>query len=386
MRKKNTQGRLPNKPGAFFYLNLAALLLLLTAGGCKGANDGTGSNTSMNPLPPVGGPPKSNAMFFASVTLPDANSPYFFHEQSSLTAPCSVPIGTPAGPAADIYCILDIQELDLYFGGLTFFYNLPQTMCNYFELMPYSFYMLPVATPSPLSQTVVSIKVNANGTIALQTVTVGGNPSPLLASFSSGQVICPFDYTNVVKNGQNCCVGSYTLDQVNAAGPDTFSSGNFSGDPTRCLAGPAVDTQPKDVNNFPAKSYVNVAGTGLYNSYAVKSPISRSNGSNIYPANWFTPTTFANGSNALPATLFPASIASTRNPYYQFGCVDRADDYIARIRILVRSWDKTSNFTAQSNPYNPGTPEPQFGTGFHDRSVWDDTTTASFPGFPGLNY
>jgi hypothetical protein len=105
-------------------------------------------------------------------------------------------------------------------------------------------------------------------------------------------------------------------------------------------------------------------------------------GTNIFAANWFTPQTFGNATNTLPATTVPTGL-SQESLYYQFGCMDRADDYIARIRVIVRSWDETSDFTAQFNPYNPGANEPGFGSTYHDRAVWDDTSGGNgFPGYP----
>jgi hypothetical protein len=123
----------------------------------------------------------------------------------------------------------------------------------------------------------------------------------------------------------------------------------------------------------------------------VASPISLQKSGNVYAANWFTPETFGNATNTFPATTYPSGMAYTFNTepmgYYQFGCMDRAGDYIARIRVLVRSWDETSDFTAQSNPYNPLSSEPEFGTPYHDYHVWDDAAPANGgDGFPGFYY
>jgi hypothetical protein len=127
-------------------------------------------------------------------------------------------------------------------------------------------------------------------------------------------------------------------------------------------------------------------GTGNNDKIDLKSPLEGEHGSNLFISNYFNPTDFQRfgvetgtfplaDKRNIPLAFKPVVARDMANPYYEFVCADTAEDTIARIRVLIRSWDTVTNFTAKSNPYtDPTTLEPGFNSDYilHDRSVWTD--------------
>ncbi|MBI3543237.1 MAG: hypothetical protein HY075_08200 [Deltaproteobacteria bacterium] len=105
------------------------------------------------------------------------------------------------------------------------------------------------------------------------------------------------------------------------------------------------------------------------------------NGSTIQNVNVRTRTggaapTFSAG--AFANVVYPGMFQTHAQPYYEFQCLDSAGDYLARIRVLIRSWDTVAGFTAATNPYNvaAGVYTDSFGGLWHGQTIWRDVTNA----------
>lgn len=345
--------------------------------GCKSDNPISTPTPSPSPSPspsttsgPVG--TVSAAGFYVTPILPSGIN-YYFHEQSSLTSPCVVSSTETDLAKKDIYCILDMQEMDLYFNGLTFNFNAPNSMCSYTQLRSYAFYQFNAGTG------------NVDIISEVDTAADGSTSQPVgSAPVANGVPVCPYDYT--AKGGPNCCEGSWTLTETTASPATvTVTTGAYSGLRSNCLAGAAMDVSGAlDKDGFPTAVDFRTLDTGQNFIYTIEAPIAKGYGSNLYIANYFLPTSFGDS-----GTTFPPSTSSdfpipmyTNHQYYEYGCLDAADDYNARVRLLIRSWDTVANFTAYSNPYtSPATLEPEFLSPYHDKDVWQDYAPTGYPGF-----
>jgi hypothetical protein len=163
------------------------------------------------------------------------------------------------------------------------------------------------------------------------------------------------------------------------------------------------------------------AGVGLNGSYTVKAPISKKLLSNIYVANYFTPTGLVsyNSPTAFPPAFndsststavtavgpnlavppktppasagsnVPGSAGAVGQPFYEYRCYDIAQELNARIRVMVRSWDVKADVGVSTGPYQvtPGTESDPF-TLFpkHDSLVLDDMFISGEVTAPTSNY
>jgi hypothetical protein len=308
--------------------------------------------------------------------------------------PCTVPDGTQANaPGADptkfdINCIVEMEELDMYFNGITLQYNVPSDMCTYFRYQtPYFFKFAPGYGPPTAKSS-----VDANGNITDIANTIDGVP------------YCPFDYSSSSgggTTGPNCCFGTYTLVQVTTSGTTFSPNTPWGGSYADCLDGPAMDTQTKTTLGFPEPSLAYVSGSGVNSTYVVASPISKTYSGNVFTANYFdhtgaTPNAFNPANGNTPPTagvLGPYTgfqIPVQTESYFNFECLDRDDEIQARIRLSIRSWDKAglSNILGTQPGGPPSSYGPTTGTApyfypdpYHDYSIWYD-----FPNTPSSNY
>ena len=431
----------------------------------------------------------------------------YLHQDGDWTQPCVATLAQ-VGTGVDMTCILEAQELDLYFNGVNLVWQGPQLQCNYVKMTPYSFYQFqPGIGPTTVTATQVV------GSPPVITGTTGGTTGAFVNS--SGAIECDADYSGTSPvAGPNCCEGTYTYNLTVGAGPATTTTVSWGGNASNCLAGPAMASQPKDPAGFPEPSIFFLAGGTVNSSYAVAAPISKPNGSNAGVANYFCPggicpilgnvvpnaatsgstivpgiptgdapalpevggiiegttgyalqnapaamqfgpaagTTgatvagvnsitniastaavtydniggsinvaaavaaavpvFVFGPGIIPGTTvtattlntvtlsqnaeltLPAGVGATftfsfgvfpaGQPWYEFDCMDNAEDYVARLRVLVRSWTTANAFNAAmalngvavgANPFVCG-PEALFpDQPLYDRNIWPSCTS-----------
>ena len=254
---------------------------------------------------------------------------------------------------SDIICVLEMQELDLYAFDETLIlnYNFPKDLCRYVSVNPYYFYQkLAGYGPSAVDITVT--------TVGLSTVTVLNDATDrttgVTAELVDGELACTANYTNPLGFVANCCQGEYILtkDQDGTVTTETADWGGLIGS---CLAGPAVTTQERDGFDFPMVDLIDMVGIGLNRDYEISSPLSQGYFTNLYIANYLDVTASFPGASAdeFPGGIaFDWSTAPTAaagaeinaNPWYEFDCLDEADDYIHRVRVMVRAWSTKEQY------------------------------------------
>lgn len=372
-----------------------------------------------------------------SITEPDLTSNLYRGTVSDVVRPV---------PKYDITCIVDAEEVALYYNGVSFNVEASENACEYVSYSPYSYYKF---QPGDSSRTVYKTTCNGvdNATLALAGQTrrecdkyyqaanengsrgfVQTNPWTPISDASVDNDLCHFNYGGT----NNCDIGTikviteaWTLDSNTnlptkpPINPTSFIS--CGGRVSNCVAGPMRQMFPsEDVTdrgvivraekNMPyskeyavkspyevsaAQSYMNVEVANFSRQCAgvnseigdtdVDKPIigfdsipmnnyynprildlnaqnvrrNPADDSSLSPTKMNTYTTLANDptltsvpsmlplrissrnstGQALAAT--PFSGLSPVNPYYSFYCLNSARDVKARIRIVVRDWDRT---------------------------------------------
>lgn len=316
-------------------------------GTSSSGNGGNGSSTTSN-----GGVECGSDDFCVNVVPPPATT-MILHVDGDYSQPCLVQPGT------DTACILEAQELDLYDQGVTFNYNVPPGMCSYFLMQPYFFYQYqPGVGPSQI--TITTDNTATPPTVSITSVsadaypnTSGPDSQAVTVSLSSSMPVCSTDYT--ASGGPNCCFGNYTLTNISESSSGnsvSVAQVNWGGQPENCLVGPAMDSQTVyqgpigDINNgYPRGTLTALDGSAVNSTYVVKSPLSKNFFSNAYIANYWQSGTIGSYpfSSAPNAVQGPAGFP-TGNPWYEFDCLDPAEDLVARIRVMVRSWSSNAQF------------------------------------------
>lgn len=365
-------------------LPLIGLIFLssLLGSGCK--KESTSTN---DPLPPQDTPTGvvNNNYLFVKPLIADV-APYYFHEQSSLTQPCQISVDETDLTKKDIYCIMDIEEFDLYFRDLDLNYNFPDGMCPYFKVRPYWFYDYEPSHGPIFEDVVVTIPAAGSATVAYTSGTYYEASAPVVVDGTGAIVSCRYDYS--ASEGPNCCEGTVMI-TVNDNSGDTATSTTtvteLGGAINNCIAGPGKDFKTNS-HGYPVSTVYFRTDTnlGANEKLTLATPDSKERGGNIYRANYFDSTDYGGSSNTFPYADYtlplgikgPSTTAGSAPyrsgyPYYEFGCMDKAGDYIARIRVMIRSWDTISGFSSNSNPYTSGY-EPQFNDRWHDATVWKD--------------
>lgn len=342
---------------------------LMAGVGCQAPLEGTpvtnttNTSTTTPSNPPVG-VVDDGAGFYVKV-IPNEQYTYTIHKGTGalsgdptpddFTSECKV---TSSSVTKDISCIIEAQELDLWYHGVSLHYNVPKDMCSYLGWSkPYYYNLTPSMGP-------VDIVINkATSTITVNGSVVGSNGNGGFGDTTGGvsgddKPYCATNYSDT-KNpvaprdgkGPNCCQGSYLLTVIPTAGDPTQTFGDWGGNAAKCLLGPAVDDG--DGQGYPLSRITYVEGIGLNTKYDVVAPMSKLI-SNANIANFFDETEHGNDvplafriTNGFPAT----------QPYYEFVCYDRSREVQARIRVMLREWNLASEFAKGVNG------DPDLGTG-----------------------
>ena len=239
--------------------------------------------------------------FFVNVQNP-AGTNMLLHEDGDWTQPCRATLAQ-AGTGVDEMCILEAEELDLYFNGTNLVWNGPQAQCAYVQVNPYYFYQFqPGIGPATVAAT-----ANASGPPTITGFT-GGTTNAVINT--AGEITCSADYSGQTPvAGPNCCEGSYQL-TLTTGGVPAVSTVNWGGNAANCLAGPAMSSQTKAPNGFPEPTIFFLEGGSVNKSYPVAAPITKPFGSNAMVSNYFCPGGTCPGGAGTDVTLPGTSIIS----------------------------------------------------------------------------
>ncbi|MCM0605883.1 MAG: hypothetical protein KA715_07305 [Xanthomonadaceae bacterium] len=307
---------------------------------------------------------------------------------------------TVSGSAQDYTCLVEVEELDLFFNGITLQYNIPGSTCNYARVTPFWYYRWQVGEGFKyVRQTIGSpsgaTSCTPNTTIIWETSTDGATWVPDVATNSVANEKCQYDYSTY--GGPNCCLGkyNYTIRQCVGTSP-TFSYNTQStngkpwgGDAGKCVDGPGADTKTFARHpqfRVPMPLYKNIESTGISGAITVASPYTQLFSSNVYLANFFDSADHGGGALGPEpmksfSTVDPLEFTGTPSAYYNFECLDKSSTIKHRIKIMVREW----NEKAELDKFMTGSAgNPDTGTAVPDGILnnfrdWKDTS----PGNPG---
>lgn len=360
-----------------------SLLLVLILGlflgvGCQKKDD---EETPVAPPPPQGDADSGFSAALKYYAVADEADDVFAYRKtymrqmihkgtSTFTEECKAEAGE------DITCIVETDELDLYYYGTGIAFNVPPDMCEYVTHTPYLFYGLSVGNGSSI------ITVDTVGTQTGSDLNNDGDLGD--ANELDDPTKCQYDHS---PDGPNCCEGTYR--RINrtwngaAYDIDSTTTGNsWGGDASLCIDGPAkyISEWPKDKKGIPYSKTLWTYGVGSLLEYQIFAPSRTESGgprnSNVFGASWYDIAD--HGGGAPTAYLSGDEIA----------CKDRDGELIARINLFVREWNTKAAFDAMTdNPDDhslggfedaPFTAEPN-----NDRADWKDFGNG-YPGLPDL--
>jgi len=356
----------------YLSLTFALMTSLLFFSSCRGGSIEEASTTEKNNNAPEQEKPAENSAGFNIQVQYKDNTGYSYvmHKgdgspTDDFNAPCVV---DNAALSADIKCVVEAKELDLYYNGVGLRFNVPQNMCEYLSVNRPAYYnFLPGDGPT----TVIDNRTNSLGSVTINGITAAAGQLKV-GTATKTSMYCDFDYMNSSNpnykaGAPNCCVGDFDLYTASVSGSTVTVSpaqkSNWGGKYANCLAGSAM--QRDNANNFLSTGYpiakiYNVLTNGLNSAYFVTSPYSLRLSKNVYAANFFKPS--EHPTNSVPVSTAAVGNAVAVNPYHEFVCYGRSQEIKARIRVLVREWnsDAEYNLGATGDPDSTGN-ESGFG-------------------------
>jgi hypothetical protein len=330
------------------------------------------------------------------------------------------------GNIVDIECFMDGGESDIYNLGLNFKVDAGPGICEFVSFTPFSFYQYNV---TPTNSTGVwgqvvgnscsSSTIEANDFISdvagLAAVLPGGDGSTtsLIGGTDGGFTpsldvqsadICQALYDN---GSINCDTGTYEIRQYLIEENDTATPNgtcnyerlsttvevDCNGKVNACKFGAIRDVFSKsEIEDSNITTQIVPSDSGITKEYEFKSPISQGHVTNRRLVNQVmnnqcsseTSVTTYNyddwrSRSASTNYLSPNNITDPfmgANPYYTFNCLDGAYDLKARIRIVVRDWDRNFDKSSNIDSYfasfiNDSSLDP-FGISYNNRADWDN--------------
>lgn len=308
---------------------------------------------------------------------------------------------TPCEPTDDdriITCEINVDELNLYFYGVSFTMLAPQNQCAYVSYTPYYFSVAPNAFSTP---TRVAYAIDGDGAIvavnttftATGDLTGVGTDADIMyylggwishtdlygtTATTEDDLRCPWDYSDVgeVEDGENCCRGSYALFKDDNTELTQGDSAEWGGSQSACYRGAGiVDTfEAVDDAGFPGLVYYNVPDEGLAQEYSYTAPVNLELVEEVvHIANYHPATTVA----AMPVPLKDGV------PYYIAECYNENREVQYKINIQIREWnteDELELFVAGDSEVG-GLEDPPFGSDRNDDYPSWSAIEASTTGF-----
>jgi len=300
------------------------------------------------------------------------------------------------GQALDIRCFLEGEEQDLHQSEIKFSFKAGPGICEYIQYDPYYFYKFSPAKSYEISTKYTTMSVIRTGCTGV--VNTGDVPTVDM---------CEGNYQSVDTIYPNCDEGrlAYWTETYTepAAGTCNLVGRvknyvNCGGKKQNCISGPATDmfNSTQLVAGKRATISPAIAGTSINQTHSA--PINHGdnfitvrNANNVVNNQCFATNTGANDWTTAVGGLdiLSSPMAVDSNPFYTVTCRDAAYDIKARIRIVVRDWDRAFRIDSgvdNMNYNNPAAlPAPLippalmnasgsdiFGSLYNDYYDWDD--------------
>ncbi|HLE10648.1 MAG: hypothetical protein A2504_12755 [Bdellovibrionales bacterium RIFOXYD12_FULL_39_22] len=289
---------------------------------------------------------------------------YVLHKQATTSTECAIAktvIGSADKDeeilwdnAQDMLCILDVEELDLFYHGVSFEINVPADVCEYVRYRPYYYYL---DTPG-ISNTTYTKHVVADGS------------NCTLSNQNDGEPYFLYDQQGP-EGALNCDTGTstafiYSHTGTDGSACDAVDAGALSGIPQdtsyaggsweNCESGPGAGVENHSNYYFAAE--------GMVEKWSYDAPMSKGFSSNVYLANYTKQCDSETNTTTLGEELYALGEESAltnegttnavaqsygrylsgprklSNVYYSWECLDKAYDVKARIRLQIREWNR----------------------------------------------
>ncbi len=303
----------------------------------------------------------------------------------------------------DVRCFLDAEEEELHNTALKFASSAGAGVCEFIQVEPYNFYQWsPVKTPASTRI------VTTTGCATSSNIPAPDQPY-WISTTPTTDNICLSNYT--AAGGPNCDEGNFL--SVVYSGSDADNNGtcetiivseskviNCAGKASACLNGPVTDILTPQQIEQGYRSLIYSTSNGAVIKTDLKSPDSKLNYSNMRVAN----STIANNcsmtnsdadiwESLARANANTSSPMGRSQPFYTFNCLDGAKDIKARIRLVVRDWNKTFKINSFIDFDLPGAlpggsaimnnSDVVFNKSNNDYADWDDTYNGAGASYAG---
>ena len=293
------------------------------------------------------------------------------------------------GKSLDIRCFLDMEEQDVFQTNIKLNLFTGAGICQYIRYEPYYFNAW-----QPHKTANISTRYQAPAVIRS-----GCDNMPNTGSMPTADM-CEGNYSYYNSRFPNCDEGSllyYTEVYVQDTGSGTCvrteRKANYlkcGGKASSCIAGPVTDIiNPVNLETGKRNEIIPTS-SGINYTYSHASPISKGDAPiNVRTANGTINNQcsssaadtllWRNTTRALASIETPMGADS--NPFYTVTCLDAAYDIKARIRVVVRDWDKSfridddiwnQSFLTPAANMNNNTLDPIFNKNYNDIADWDD--------------
>jgi len=363
----------------FMAIGLISAVALLT--GCEVSKSEVTDSGNGNGNGGGGGGGGEALTFEVTATADNANYSILVSKDGDGVTPCA-----PTSDDKEITCIVDMEELDLFFHGLTITATAPHSVCKYMGSRPQFYSVAPVG----YQPTDVFYALDSSGAFDDPTTHAGLTPAGLAATdpdiyykidgdwvshedlygdaaTAPEDLRCPYDYSEVstFSAGENCCYIEYNK-MVDNDGEAENSREDWGGALSNCYRGAGIqDWDKTNGNGFPVELIEEVdAADGLTSTFTITAPIADDElEEQVSVANYFS------GGTA-PRAL------SDGNPYYWYKCYDANREIQYQVNVLVREWN-TGGERVDGDPDVTGSESAPFSdAGKNDFQDWDDITDA----------
>ena len=299
--------------------------------------------------------------------------------------------------ALDVRCFLDAEEADLHLTKLKMLSSVGAGTCEYVQIYPYSFWQYSPQQRANPGTYAYNTGCTPDASMPLADRTRSTTPGTAEYICSADPLFNGSNYTS--SGGPNCDEGSVSVTLhswvVNSGTgkctDDTATTTTVAcgGKKTNCLRGPVRDILTDNEIQGGSRSLIYPAAVGGTIASTFSAPGDTLDKSNIRAANGsinnLCTTTNTDADLlaayhvALPDTDNP--LAGGVNPYYIVNCLDAAKDIKARIRIVVRDWNKSFKIKDAIDYDLPGGAGATtlmnnttivFGKNNNDYNDWDD--------------
>ncbi|MBC7425877.1 MAG: putative Ig domain-containing protein [Bacteroidia bacterium] len=288
----------------------------------------------------------------------------------------------------DIRCNLEAEEEDLNFNAIKLQALVGAGVCQYITYQPYYLWS---HRPSLSINTSIAYPVIAAVRSGCNTTTVGTIPKPFQ---------CDGNYSTVANpNAPNCDEGHlqynnevWALDTspspvcVQVSTTPVFVE--CGGKKINCIAGPVKDLFSDAELTSGSRSKIYQSPNGFNQTWSLTAPIDHGDRSNMRVAN-FTKVNLCTASNADVNTWASVAAGTSEltapfgktSPYYVVNCLNAASQIKARIRLIVRDWDRNFKINNGIDLINPGgsfmdnSSADSFDYPYNNHDDWDNDYT-----------